>query len=350
MILWDNSYVYATDPNKNVRVKRFPDEWMGSGWIEEFFDYKPFGELRHYVQYPPRFMFSSEEYMPETGMYHYLYRAYSPSLARFITRDPIEEQGGVNLYCFVGNNPISYWDILGFIGYRQALKQEWHRQLDEVPLYERWLVAFWESAWLNTLSLEAKFNIWYEADKAEGTAWLNNLPNCPDCIKIGADGKPEKCTNGQWSEITPADQKYHPGAKWAMRSNELWGLDIGFQQQCTYDKDGFLIKSGPIAGTPDKSAGNVLSGVIFGLSYYKQWIDDNFYTHFALPYEHLIYGAQHYDQDVKPYKVARELDGLRKDEKAEEIMKKFNDPYGLPHLKKYLELRLPNQGGGSCYD
>ena len=113
MILWDNSYVYATDPNKNVRVKRFPDEWMGSGWIEEFFDYKPFGELRHYVQYPPRFMFSSEEYMPETGMYHYLYRAYSPSLARFITRDPIEEQGGVNLYCFVNNNPVSRWDRWG---------------------------------------------------------------------------------------------------------------------------------------------------------------------------------------------------------------------------------------------
>ena len=113
VILWDNSYVYATDPNKNVRVKRFPDEWMGSGWIEEFFDYKPFGELKNYVQSPPRFMFSSEEYMPETGMYHYLYRAYSPSLARFITRDPIEEQGGVNLYCFVGNNPVSRWDMLG---------------------------------------------------------------------------------------------------------------------------------------------------------------------------------------------------------------------------------------------
>ena len=113
VILWDKNYVYATDPNKNVRVKRFPDEWMGSGWIEEFFDYKPFGELKNYVADPPRFMFSSEEYMPETGMYHYLYRAYSTSLARFITRDPIEEAGGVNLYCFVNNNPVSKWDMLG---------------------------------------------------------------------------------------------------------------------------------------------------------------------------------------------------------------------------------------------
>ena len=113
MILWDNSYVYATDPNKNVRVKRFPNDWIPGTWVEEFIDYKPFGELKNYVQSPPRFMFSSEEYMPETGMYHYLYRAYSPSLARFITRDPIEEQGGVNLYCFVGNNPVSRWDLDG---------------------------------------------------------------------------------------------------------------------------------------------------------------------------------------------------------------------------------------------
>ena len=113
MILWDNSYVYATDPNKNVRVKRFPNDWIHGTWVEEFIDYKPFGELKNYVQSKPRFMFSSEEYMPETGMYHYLYRAYSPSLARFITRDPIEEQGGVNLYCFVNNNPVSYWDVLG---------------------------------------------------------------------------------------------------------------------------------------------------------------------------------------------------------------------------------------------
>lgn len=113
VILWDKNYVYATDPNKNVRVKRFPNDWIPGTWVEEFIDYKPFGELKNYVANPPRFMFSSEEYMPETGMYHYLYRAYSPSLARFITRDPIEEDGGVNLYCFVGNNPVSYWDVAG---------------------------------------------------------------------------------------------------------------------------------------------------------------------------------------------------------------------------------------------
>ena len=35
VILWDNSYIYATDPNKNVRVKRFPNDWIPGTWVEE---------------------------------------------------------------------------------------------------------------------------------------------------------------------------------------------------------------------------------------------------------------------------------------------------------------------------
>ena len=31
----------------------------------------------------------------------------------FLNRDPIEEQGGLNLYAFVGNDPVNQWDYLG---------------------------------------------------------------------------------------------------------------------------------------------------------------------------------------------------------------------------------------------
>ena len=40
-------------------------------------------------------------------------RMYDPNLQRWIQRDPIGEQGGINLYQFVGNNPISRVDPLG---------------------------------------------------------------------------------------------------------------------------------------------------------------------------------------------------------------------------------------------
>ncbi|MDP3508980.1 MAG: RHS repeat-associated core domain-containing protein, partial [Candidatus Melainabacteria bacterium] len=42
-----------------------------------------------------------------------LYRPYSPSLGRWITRDPIEEDGGINLYGYCNNNPINRRDLKG---------------------------------------------------------------------------------------------------------------------------------------------------------------------------------------------------------------------------------------------
>ena len=80
--------------------------------------YTPFGVPGGNAALAKRFMFSSEEWFPARstlnyGLILYLYRAYSPALARFLTRDPINEQGGVNLYNFVGNNPVTRWDDLG---------------------------------------------------------------------------------------------------------------------------------------------------------------------------------------------------------------------------------------------
>ena len=48
-----------------------------------------------------------------SGLYYYGYRYYDPQHGRWISRDPLEENGGVNLYGFVGNNSLKYYDILG---------------------------------------------------------------------------------------------------------------------------------------------------------------------------------------------------------------------------------------------
>ncbi|MES2980668.1 MAG: RHS repeat-associated core domain-containing protein, partial [Verrucomicrobiota bacterium] len=38
---------------------------------------------------------------------------YDPETGRWPSRDPIEEEGGINLYGFVGNDAVNHWDFLG---------------------------------------------------------------------------------------------------------------------------------------------------------------------------------------------------------------------------------------------
>ena len=59
------------------------------------------------------FRFSTNYDDDESDLLYYGYRYYNPSTGRWLSRDPIEEQGGVNLYGYVRNNPINYGDALG---------------------------------------------------------------------------------------------------------------------------------------------------------------------------------------------------------------------------------------------
>ena len=46
-------------------------------------------------------------------MVYYNYRYYTPDLGRWINRDPIEEEGGLNIYSFCGNDTENFNDNLG---------------------------------------------------------------------------------------------------------------------------------------------------------------------------------------------------------------------------------------------
>jgi len=59
------------------------------------------------------FWFSSQLYDEATDFYYYKYRAYSPTLQRWLNRDPIKEWGGYNLYRMVHNNCLKYYDAFG---------------------------------------------------------------------------------------------------------------------------------------------------------------------------------------------------------------------------------------------
>ncbi len=59
------------------------------------------------------FAFSTKYRDSETELYYYGFRYYNPSTGRWLSRDPIGERGGLNLYGMVGNNLIDKWDYLG---------------------------------------------------------------------------------------------------------------------------------------------------------------------------------------------------------------------------------------------
>jgi len=59
------------------------------------------------------FRWSSKYLDEETTFVYYGRRYYSPSLGRWLNRDPLEEEGGLNLVAFVGNNSANVYDPFG---------------------------------------------------------------------------------------------------------------------------------------------------------------------------------------------------------------------------------------------
>jgi len=112
-----NTYRYCFDGNGNV--VNLVDASDGS--IAATYEYSPFGQLIRSTgtmadDNPVRW--STKHIDDETGLVMYEFRPHSPELGRFIQRDPIEEEGGLNLFAFVQNEPISWVDSDGSVRLR----------------------------------------------------------------------------------------------------------------------------------------------------------------------------------------------------------------------------------------
>ena len=104
------------DPNGNIMglVK------ATNGTVSAAYEYGPFGELLSStgsMSSSNPFRFSTKYRDNETDLYYYGYRYYSPSLGRWLSRDPVEERGGLNLYAFVNNDSVNKFDVLGNVPY-----------------------------------------------------------------------------------------------------------------------------------------------------------------------------------------------------------------------------------------
>jgi len=106
-----NDYFYTKDHLGSIREIVASD----GKTIESAYTYSPWGEVRKIFDsvLESDFLYTGHFYHNASGLHLTHFRAYDASLGQWLSRDPIAENGGINLYAYVGNNPINNWDPLG---------------------------------------------------------------------------------------------------------------------------------------------------------------------------------------------------------------------------------------------
>jgi RHS repeat-associated protein len=103
------NYYFTTDHLGSIR-----EVLDSSSAIQARYSYDPFGRKTLVSGTDlADFGFSGDYFHAASGLDLTHYREYDPNLGRWLSRDPVGEVGGLNLYGYVGNDPIGRVDPLG---------------------------------------------------------------------------------------------------------------------------------------------------------------------------------------------------------------------------------------------
>jgi RHS repeat-associated protein len=92
-----------------------------TGTLQSQYTYDPFGKTQaEGIQSSNSNQYTGRD-NDQTGLYYYRARYYSPALQRFVSEDPVGTSGGINLYAYVGNDPINFSDPQGLWPSKGAL-------------------------------------------------------------------------------------------------------------------------------------------------------------------------------------------------------------------------------------
>ena len=87
-----------------------------SGGVVARYDYDPYGRRTKLSgTFDSDFGFTGHYYHAPSGLHFAPFRAYSAELGRWLSRDPLGESDGPNLYGYVRGNPVNWIDPLGLI-------------------------------------------------------------------------------------------------------------------------------------------------------------------------------------------------------------------------------------------
>jgi RHS repeat-associated protein len=111
----------VTDANGNATARSDYDPWGRQTQVGGVYQ-ADFGYAGYWIHRP-------------SGLNLTVFRAYDPSLGRWVSRDPIAEKGGLNIYGYVRNNPLRFVDVYGLSpdkNYPIDLGGGWRGRLDEI--------------------------------------------------------------------------------------------------------------------------------------------------------------------------------------------------------------------------
>jgi RHS repeat-associated protein len=128
--------------------------------------------------------FTGKIYDKEIWLYYYNFRYYNPELGRFINRDPIWIIDDINLYVYVGNNPLKWTDPWGL----EAKNM----------LVEKYIISIFDLAVENTKW--ANIIVFYEWTK---TNWAFDLKN--NLYLRSVASKNWWVIDFNWANVTPAN-------------------------------------------------------------------------------------------------------------------------------------------------
>lgn len=101
-----------------------------------------------------RFQYTGQTWIDELGLYYYKARFYAPTLGKFINTDPIRYGGGLNMYNYVGGDPVNFVDPLGLA------RKQWFGGKEYI-----WVCVGLVCGW--------------QATGNEGPSWADQLPSSP---------------------------------------------------------------------------------------------------------------------------------------------------------------------------
>ncbi|MBK8275061.1 MAG: RHS repeat-associated core domain-containing protein [Nitrospira sp.] len=106
----------ARDAGHGERIRRAAARFKRKVACPLFFSpYEPFGKTMVSGTSANALQYTGRE-NDGTGLYYYRLRYHSPGLARFVTEDALQLQGGdVNYYAYVRNNPLLFRDPMGLL-------------------------------------------------------------------------------------------------------------------------------------------------------------------------------------------------------------------------------------------